>query len=108
MQTRINDATGIAMLTVGQFIETILRPVIREEIALATANNPAPSTNKRHVYGLKGLSRLLGCSKTKACKINTSGIIDAALTRLGNNLIYDADLVMELIQQHNDGKKARH
>lgn len=97
------------MLTVGQFIETILRPVIREEIAMASANNPQPTTRKNTVFGLRGLMKILGCSKTTACKINTSGIIAGATFRKGNQLIYDADLVLELIQQHNDGKpKPRH
>lgn len=104
MPTRINDATPIAMLTVGQ-LEELTRSWVRGELASIQAG-ASQTTGKRHVYGLKGLAQLLGCSKTKACQINTSGVIDAALVKLGNLLIYDADLVLELLQQHNDGRKA--
>ncbi len=94
------------MLTVGQ-LEELTRHWVRGELATASANSPAPSTGKRHVYGLRGLCKLLGCSKTKASQLNTSGVIDAALTRLGNNLIYDADLVLELLHEHNESRKAK-
>lgn len=101
---RINDATPIAMLTVGQ-LEELTRHWVRGELASVQAAVPA-DPNKRYVYSLKGLAKLLGCGKTKACKINTSGIIEAATFRQGNTLIYDADLVLDLIQKHNDGHTA--
>ncbi len=104
MPTKINDATPIAMLTVGQ-LEELTRSWVRGELASMQGGAPE-DTNKRYVYGLKGLAKLLGCSKTKACQINTSGVIEPALTRLGNLMIYDADLVLELIQKHKDGQTA--
>ncbi len=102
---QITDATPISFLTVGQ-LETLTRQWVREETASMKADAPAP-TSKRHVYGLAGLAKLLGCSETTACKVNTSGVIDAALTRLGNLLIFDADLVLELIKKHEDDKKTK-
>lgn len=102
MPTKINDATRIIDLTVGQ-LEDLTRAWVRSEVATAKAGED--HRDKRHVYGLKGLAKLLGCSITRACQVNTSGIIEPALTRLGNHLIYDADMVLELIQKHNDGRR---
>lgn len=50
---------------------------------------------------------MLGCSVTRACQINTSGVIEPALTRLGNLLIFDADLVLSLLKENNDGHPAK-
>ena len=102
MPTKINDATRIIDLTVGQ-LEVLIRSWVRSEEASAKADDDRQ--DKRHVYGLKGLAKLLGCSTTSACKINTSGIIEPALTRLGNLLIYDSDMVLDLIKKHKDRRK---
>lgn len=102
MPTNINDATRIIDLTVGQ-LEVLIRSWVRSEEASAKADDDRQ--DKRHVYGLKGLAKLLGCSTTSACKINTSGIIEPALTRLGNLLIYDSDMVLDLIKKHKDRRK---
>ena len=102
MPTKINDATRIIDLTVGQ-LEGLIRSWVRSEEASAKADDDRQ--DKRHVYGLKGLAKLLGCSTTSACKINTSGIIEPALTRLGNLLIYDSDMVLDLIKKHKDRRK---
>lgn len=102
MPAKINDATRIIDLTVGQ-LEGLIRSWVRSEEASAKADDDRQ--DKRHVYGLKGLAKLLGCSTTSACKINTSGIIEPALTRLGNLLIYDSDMVLDLIKKHKDRRK---
>lgn len=99
MPSTITNATRIVDLTVGQ-LEDLTRAWVRSEVA-GTQGSAEARTNKSYVYGLKGLSRLLGCSKTTACKINTSGVIDAARTQMGSMLIYDADLVLELLKDSN-------
>ena len=102
MPTKINDATRIIDLTVGQ-LEDLTRAWVRSEVAAKAGEGHQV---KRHVYGLKGLAKLLGCSVTRACQINTSGVIEPALTRLGNLLIFDADLVLTLLKENNDGRPA--
>lgn len=104
MPAKINDATRIIDLTVGQ-LEDLTRAWVRSEVASAKAGQD--HQDKRHVYGLRGLAKLLGCSVTRACQINTSGVIEPALTRLGNLLIYDADMVLDLLKEHNDGRPAK-
>lgn len=97
MPSTINDATRIIDLTVGQ-LEDLTRAWVRSEVASAKGTSE-DRPNKTYVYGLKGLARIIGCSITTACKINTSGVVDAARTRMGKLLIYDADLVMELVNK---------
>lgn len=104
MPTKINDATRIIDLTVGQ-LEDLTRTWVRSEVASAKAGED--HQNKRHIHGLKGLAKLLGCSVTRACQINTSGVIEPALTRLGNLMIFDADMVLALLKEHNDGRPAK-
>lgn len=104
MPAKINDATRIIDLTVGQ-LEDLTRAWVRSEVANTKAGEG--HQDKRHVYGLKGLAKLLGCSVTRACQINTSGVIEPALTRLGNLLIFDADLVLSLLKENNDGHPAK-
>ncbi len=105
MPVRINDATPIAMLTVGQ-LEELTRHWVRGELAAALDKIPAPSAGKRHEYGLDGLCKILGCGRTTASKLNSSGIIDAALFKKGNKYIYDTDLVLQLLKEHDDARKA--
>lgn len=40
--------------------------------------NTNPSSEKRYVYGLFGISKLFGCSQATAQRIKSSGVIDAA------------------------------
>lgn len=103
MPAKINDATRIIDLTVGQ-LEDLTRAWVRSEMASTKAGED--HQDKRHVYGLKGLAKLLGCSVTRACQINTSGVIEPALTRLGNLLIFDADMVLALLKENNNGLPA--
>lgn len=105
MAVTINDATRIIDLTVGQ-AEDLFRSWVRNEVASVKASEAAESaSNRRHVYGLKGLAKLLGCSVTRACQINTSGDIDPARVKYGNIMIFDADLVLELLRHREEAKQ---
>jgi hypothetical protein len=92
-------------MTLGQ-LETMAREWIREELAnderLMNALQNNGGLGRNYVYGLRGLARLLGCSKTKACALNTSGLLTPAVSRIGNLMIYDADMVMTLLKEASD------
>lgn len=79
-------------LTLGELIDAI------DERIRVTKKPEEPKNSKRFVYGLKGLANLLGCSKTTASRLKSSGRIDAAVTQVGALLIIDADLALKLAE----------
>jgi len=56
-------------------------------------------TNEKHVYGLDGLARLLGCGKTTAQKIKNTHVLDDAIIQHGKKLIINADLALKLLKE---------
>ncbi len=54
--------------------------------------NPEPNegvrVKKHYVFGLQGLCDLLGCSIATASRIKQSGVIDAAISQVGNLILY--------------------
>ena len=78
-------------LTLGEFLDAI-----GERLEVSMQIPEKPQSAKRYVYGLKGLAKLLGCSKTTAARLKASGRIDDAITQVGALLIIDADLALKL------------
>lgn len=85
----IDHSTPLWQLTVGEFLSI-------------QNNNPQSKldTPNNFIYGLKGLAKLLGCSKSKAYLIKKSGILDAAITQNGNHIMIDKYKALELFQNH--------
>lgn len=50
------------------------------------------------VYGLAGLSKLLGCSQSTAARIKKSGVLDPAIRQTGKIIVVDADLALDLMK----------
>ena len=55
---------------------------------------------KKYEYGLKGLAKTLGCSRSKAAEIKSSGILDDAIIQNGHLIIIDKEKAMELMALH--------
>ena len=65
-----------------------------------------PAKEEKHfVYGLSGLARLFGCSLPTANRIKQSGKIDQAITQVGQKIIVDADLALELAGRKSGGRR---
>ncbi len=93
-----NTNTRIIDLTLGELLDAV-----EERVKEVLAGKTQPDNkNKRYVYGLKGLAKLFGCSKTTASRIKTSGKIDRAITQIGALLIIDADLALALAGKDKD------
>ena len=60
---------------------------------------------KHFVYGLAGFARLFGCSLPTANRIKQSGKIDRAITQIGQKIIIDAELALELAGRKVGGRK---
>ena len=82
---------------------------LRTELGLAsTTYKPADLASmekKGFVYGLAGLSNLLGCSISTASRIKKSGVIDAAISQYGKIIVVDAYLALELLNVQKKKKK---
>jgi hypothetical protein len=99
MDTTINPETRIIDLTVGQLMD-----LLGKEQAVVANNEPK---EKHFVYGLAGIAHLFGCSKTTANRIKQSGKIDGAISQIGNMIIVDADLALELTKKKNISNKTK-
>ena len=86
----------IWQLSVKQLID-ILMSVISNQQAIHPILSEQPKEDKRYVYGMAGLARLLGCSIVTANRIKKSGVINKAISQVGRKIIIDADLALELL-----------
>lgn len=59
-------------------------------------------TNKKYVYGLNGLAKLLGCGKTNAQKVKNSGVIDEAIYQTGKKIVIDSEKALELLKKNRN------
>ena len=55
---------------------------------------------KKYEYGLKGLAKTLGCSRSKAAQLKSRGILDDAIIQNGHLIIIDKEKAMELMALH--------
>lgn len=82
-------------LTLGELLDAV-----EEKLrAILPGSLQKQPQDKNFVYGLKGLAKLLGCSKTTAARVKASGKYDAAITQIGALLIIDADEVLRIARE---------
>lgn len=87
---KTNYNTRVIDLTLGELLDAI-----EGRVRSVLSNKNPEKEERRYVYGLKGLAKLFGCSKTTASRIKTSGKIDKAITQIGSLLIIDATIALE-------------
>ena len=80
----INPKKPLLQLTVEEFLE------------LQKSNIP----DKKYEYGLKGLAKTLGCSRSKAAQLKSRGILDDAIIQNGHLIIIDKEKAKELMALH--------
>lgn len=73
----------------------------------ATLKERSVETEKReYVKGLVGLMEVFKCSKTKAWKIKSSGVIDKAITYTSaHHFLIDSEMALQLWQENERNKK---
>lgn len=90
----INDTTPIWQLTVKEFKDLI------QETSGAKAEPEKTQPNyEAYTYGIAGLAELIGASKTTAQKLKSSGILDAAITQIGNKIIINKKTAIEILKK---------
>ena len=82
-------------LTLGELLDAVEEKVK----AILPGSLQKQPQDKNFVYGLKGLAKLLGCSKTTAARVKASGKYDAAITQIGALRIIDADEVLRIARE---------
>lgn len=90
----INETTMAVTLTLGQLTE-----FLKDKINV-TVNNEI--RRKQYYHGIDGLCELLGCGRTKASEIKSSGVIDEAITQIDKLIIIDGELALNLLKKHYD------
>lgn len=86
---KLDPKTKLSDITVGDFIE------LQNQIKNEKFNQPKQNSN--FIYGLKGLAKLLGCSRATASKIKNSGKIDDSYWQEGNIIVFEKSKVLELL-----------
>ena len=84
----------LAALTIGQF-----KDLMRD---LTCTPAPKPDTEKRYVYGLKGIEELFGVSHATAQHYKDS-FLQPAVIQNGRKIMIDVDLAVELF--HANGNR---
>ena len=64
-----------------------------------------PEKVKKYVYGIRGISKLFGCSISSANRLKKSKKIDEAIIQDGRKIIIDSELALELMKNHDLKKK---
>lgn len=78
-------------------VEEFLDMAVEKFAQLVSGVDEAP-VKRRLVYGLAGLSQLLGCSISTAARIKKSGVLAPAIHQTGKIIVVDADMVLEIMQ----------
>ena len=74
----------------------LLQLTVEEFLYLQKNNIP----EIKYEYGLKGLAKTLGCSRSKAAELKSTGILDDAIIQNGHLIIIDKEKAMELMALH--------
>jgi excisionase family DNA binding protein len=87
----ITGDTPLYQLSVNQLLELLNR---RPE---AQPQQKIEPTEKKYIYGISGLARLLNCSNPTAQRIKDSGKIP--YTQVGRKLIFDSEEVLKALNR---------
>lgn len=79
--------TPLSFLTVGEFLE-LLNGIEKPKVA--------PQISTEYEYGLDGLAKTLGCSKSTAWRVKKTGALDKAITQRGRKIIVNKHLAIKL------------
>lgn len=77
------------------------------EAMFAPGDNDGVKVKKHYVYGLQGICDLFGCSTATASRIKKSGVIDEAVSQVGNTIVVDADLAIDLLKVRKNKSSRR-
>jgi hypothetical protein len=68
-------------------------------LANASSQEVSIEQKKEYAYGLDGLARIIGCSKSHASKLKGEGLFDDAIVQNGRKIIIDKEKALELFNK---------
>ena len=54
------------------------------------------SNKKDYVYGIQGIADLFGCSRSTANRLKKTGVLNGAISQVGNLIVVDTEKALEL------------
>ncbi|MBV5342863.1 DUF3853 family protein [bacterium] len=88
----IEDERPLYTLTVGEY-----RQLMSEILTLhQSGGNDGQKDLNKYDYGLSGIARTFGCSRSTANRIKQSGAIKKALTQTGRKIVIDVEMALKL------------
>lgn len=97
----IADDIRLIDMTKAQLVSIIKEVIGKGFEQPHTSNYTEPQ--KEYEYGIAGIARIFGCSKSTADRIKAGGIIDRAITQSGRTIVIDKELALELMRKHVKG-----
>lgn len=79
-------------------IEALLSSQAALAEALQAIQQELINPERKYVYGIQGLADFLHCSRPTAQRIKSSGKIDLATVQFGRTLVFDTEMVIELLK----------
>lgn len=87
----VTERTRLIDVTVGDLVQYLKDcGLIGQQAPQVQYDGP------ERVYGLDGLARLLGCSRSTANRRKQSGEFDKAISQTGRKIVIDARKVLEI------------
>lgn len=95
MEAQINEALRFFARMVAEEVLKLQQP--REEPA---------AKQTRQLKGIPGIMEIFHCSRSKACRIKESGVIDGAITRIGGRLfLVDEQKALQAFESRKGGRR---
>lgn len=94
VMSKLDPNTPLFKLTLQELKAELMEEIQKQILTLFP--------KKKYEYGIKGLAKILGCSRTKASKIKNSGIIDEAIFQNGKIIIIEIEKALELLNKNKE------
>lgn len=87
----MDNNTLLSELTIGEFLE-----LQKKQFLLFSAKTI------KYEYGLKGLAKILGCSRSTASRVKSSGILNDAIyqNKKNGNIVIDKEKALRLYKEN--------
>ncbi len=94
METRDILQKQLLTATLEDLVEA-LKPLLGND---ANSHTGTKASNKKYVYGVRGLAKLLNCSVATAQRRISSGSLDNCIIRSGRIIVIDSEAALDVLK----------